>query len=189
MPEGSARLGHEFRAAVLDEIAGFGDDVLQQVEQLADASFPVNEFRKCFEKRRVLSDGSGGAKRPCHGFVFHCSCHASRRSPSYGEVCTAARTRDSIIESRGSELIYQVWKGDVLVGILVIHSPFHGTARGGIRLAPDISQEEVRVLAERMTLEFGILGLPQWGAKAGIQADADAPEEKRFAALMEFIRA
>jgi hypothetical protein len=70
MPEGSARLGHEFRAAVLDEIAGLGDDVLQQFEQLADASFPVNEFRKCFEKRRVLFDGSGGAKRPAVGLCF-----------------------------------------------------------------------------------------------------------------------
>jgi glutamate dehydrogenase/leucine dehydrogenase len=37
-----------------------------------------------------------------------------------------------------------------------------------------------------MTLKFGLLGLPQGGAKAGIRADPDAPEAERYAALREF---
>ena len=60
-PEGGAGVGDKFRAAALDEIAGFGDDVLQDFENLAHAGFPVNEFRKGFEKRRISLDGSGGA--------------------------------------------------------------------------------------------------------------------------------
>jgi hypothetical protein len=39
-------LGGEFRAPALDEVAGFGDDVLQDFENLAHTGFPVNEFRK-----------------------------------------------------------------------------------------------------------------------------------------------
>lgn len=46
MPEGSAGLGNEFGAPALDEIAGFGDDVFQDFENLAHAGFAVNEFRK-----------------------------------------------------------------------------------------------------------------------------------------------
>ncbi len=45
-PDGSTGLGDEFRAAAFDEIAGFGDDVLQDIENLAHAGFLVNEFGK-----------------------------------------------------------------------------------------------------------------------------------------------
>ena len=61
MPEGGAGLGGELRAAALDEVAGFGDDVLQDFENLAHTGFAVDEFRKGFEKRRISLDGSGGA--------------------------------------------------------------------------------------------------------------------------------
>ena len=39
-------MGDEFRAAAFDEIAGFGDDVLQDIENLAHACLVVNEFGK-----------------------------------------------------------------------------------------------------------------------------------------------
>jgi glutamate dehydrogenase/leucine dehydrogenase len=55
-----------------------------------------------------------------------------------------------------------------------------------MRMAPDVSEAEVRLLAEGMTLKFGLLGLPQGGAKAGIRMDPDAPEQERYAALREF---
>jgi glutamate dehydrogenase (NAD(P)+) len=84
------------------------------------------------------------------------------------------------------ELICQVRRADRVLGFLVIHSLFRGSSRGGIRMATDISEEEVRLLAEGMTLKFGLLGLPQGGAKAGIRADPDAPAEERYAALEEF---
>src|SRR5947209_3731989 len=60
-PKCGAGLGGEFRAAAFDEVAGFGDDVLQDFENLTYTGFPVNEFRKGFEKRRVSLDGSEGA--------------------------------------------------------------------------------------------------------------------------------
>ena len=83
----------------------------------------------------------------------------------------------------GREIHYQVSKQDAPLGYLVIHSLFAGTSRGGVRMATDISEEEVQILAEGMTLKFGLLGLPQGGAKAGIRADPDAPEQEREAAL------
>jgi glutamate dehydrogenase (NAD(P)+) len=89
----------------------------------------------------------------------------------------------------GREIQYQVWKQDAPLGYLVIHSLFGGSSRGGIRMAPDISEEEVQILAEGMTLKFGLLGLPQGGAKAGIRADPDAPELEREAVLLEFLEA
>src|SRR5579864_3573846 len=40
--EGGAGLGNEFRATTFDEVAGFGDDTLQDFENLAHAGFAVN---------------------------------------------------------------------------------------------------------------------------------------------------
>ena len=44
MPEGSVGLGNEFGAAALDEIAGFGDDVLQYFDEFPDAGFAINNL-------------------------------------------------------------------------------------------------------------------------------------------------
>ena len=44
MLEGGAGVGNEFGAAALDEIAGFGDDVLQYFDQIPDASFAINNL-------------------------------------------------------------------------------------------------------------------------------------------------
>ncbi len=85
-----------------------------------------------------------------------------------------------------TELIVEVRREGRFFGVLAIHSCFQGSARGGIRIAQDVSVEEIRELAEDMTLKFGFLGLPQGGAKAGIRADPDAPEEQRFACLKAF---
>ncbi len=82
--------------------------------------------------------------------------------------------------------VYQVRRAGRLCGFLVIHSLFRGSSRGGMRMASDISEEEVCLLAEGMTLKFGLLGLPQGGAKAGIRANPDAPEQERYRALKEF---
>ena len=60
-PYGSAGCGNEFGAAAFNEIAGFGNDVFQNFENLAHAGFLVNEFRERREKRSVSFDCSGCA--------------------------------------------------------------------------------------------------------------------------------
>jgi len=45
MTQRSTGLGNEFRAAALDEIASFGDDVFQHFDELADAGLAVNDLR------------------------------------------------------------------------------------------------------------------------------------------------
>ena len=44
MPKSGAGLSNEFRAAALDEIAGFSEDVLEQFNQFTDASFTINNL-------------------------------------------------------------------------------------------------------------------------------------------------
>ncbi len=46
VPDGSTGMGDQFRAAAFDEIAGFGDDALQDIESLPRAGFSVDEFGK-----------------------------------------------------------------------------------------------------------------------------------------------
>jgi len=49
---------------------------------------------------------------------------------------------------------------------------------GGTRLAPDVSEEEVKLLARAMSYKFAVLGARLGGAKAAIRA---RPEERREA--------
>ena len=44
MPEHSVGLGNELGAAALDEIASFGDDVLQYFDQFPDAGLTINNL-------------------------------------------------------------------------------------------------------------------------------------------------
>lgn len=46
------------------------------------------------------------------------------------------------------------------------------TSAGGTRLAPDVTEGEVALLARAMTYKFGVLGLRMGGAKAGVRAAA-----------------
>lgn len=76
-----------------------------------------------------------------------------------------------------------------LLGWVAIDSTVRGAARGGLRLAPDVSEAELREAARAMTLKYGLLRLPQGGAKAGVLGDPDAPEDERRARLLAFGRA
>src|SRR3990167_5187518 len=53
-------------------------------------------------------------------------------------------------------------------GILIIDNIAQGPGKGGIRMTPDITPEEVFRLARTMTWKNAILGIPFGGAKAGI---------------------
>lgn len=56
-----------------------------------------------------------------------------------------------------------------LAGFLVIHNTALGPGKGGIRLSPDITLDEVKRLAATMTWKNALAGIPFGGAKAGIR--------------------
>lgn len=76
-----------------------------------------------------------------------------------------------------------------MLGFISIDSTVQGRARGGLRIAANLSEEEIRADSHAMTLKYGLLGLPQGGAKAGIVGDGEAPLPARRRLLHEFARA
>ena len=75
------------------------------------------------------------------------------------------------------------------LGFVAIDSTIRGRARGGLRLADDLSAAEIGDAAHSMTLKYGLLGLPQGGAKAGVRGDPTAPLTKRRESLLKFATA
>ncbi len=75
------------------------------------------------------------------------------------------------------------------LGFVVIDSTINGRARGGLRMMPDVSQDEIAKLARAMTLKYGLLGLPQGGAKAGVLGNPEGGAGERKRALHRFAMA
>jgi len=59
----------------------------------------------------------------------------------------------------------------ILNAYVVYHSTARGPAKGGIRLAPNVTLEETRDLAERMTWKTALTHIPFGGGKTGIRID------------------
>ncbi|MGA0556973.1 Glu/Leu/Phe/Val family dehydrogenase [Larkinella sp. VNQ87] len=71
----------------------------------------------------------------------------------------------------------------VFEGHRVIHSTILGPSKGGIRLDPDVSLDEVRALAAWMTWKCAVVDIPYGGAKGGIACnprDMSAGEIERL---------
>jgi len=69
----------------------------------------------------------------------------------------------------GPEYIVKVYDPKIgLEGFLVIDNTVLGPGKGGIRMTPDITEEEVFRLARTMTFKCALADLPFGGAKAGI---------------------
>lgn len=69
----------------------------------------------------------------------------------------------------GPELILRVWDPKLgMEGFLVIDNTSLGPGKGGIRMTPNVTIEEVFRLARTMTWKNALAGLPFGGAKAGI---------------------
>lgn len=66
-----------------------------------------------------------------------------------------------------------------LQGIVVVDNVACGPAIGGIRMAPDVTVDEVARLARAMTLKNAAAGLPHGGGKGGIAADPAAVAERK----------
>ncbi len=86
-------------------------------------------------------------------------------------------------------LVRTVEDSSGVLGWVAVDSTVAGRARGGVRLLPDVSAPEIAGLARAMTLKYGLLGLPQGGAKAGVIGDPEAPPAQRRARLLAFARA
>lgn len=73
----------------------------------------------------------------------------------------------------GPEKILEVYDPKSgMKGILVIDSTARGPGKGGIRMTPTVSKEEVAKLARVMTWKNSLADLPFGGAKSGILANA-----------------
>ena len=88
-----------------------------------------------------------------------------------------------------------------LEGYIVVHNtaislngPLHGQhgqgcGKGGTRITPDLSLDEVRMLAHRMALKNAAAGLPLGGAKSGLIGSPDeAGFERKYKRFVELSR-
>jgi glutamate dehydrogenase (NAD(P)+) len=75
-----------------------------------------------------------------------------------------------------------------LKGFLVINSTILGPGKGGIRMTPDVTEEEVARLAKNMTLKNALAGIPFGGAKAGI-VWSGGTEKQKMQIVQEFAKA
>jgi glutamate dehydrogenase (NAD(P)+) len=76
-----------------------------------------------------------------------------------------------------------------LIGYVVIDRSVQGTASGGIRMAKDVTPEELAALARCMTYKWAFLSLPLGGAKGGIRADSSMRGAERTNLMLKFGRA
>jgi len=83
----------------------------------------------------------------------------------------------------GPEYVVKIYDPELgMKGYLVIDNTVLGPGKGGIRMTPDITEEEVRRLARAMTFKNALAGIPFGGAKSGIrwQGGNDLLIKKKF---------
>lgn len=84
--------------------------------------------------------------------------------------------------AEGVEGYIVVWNTGICAG-----GPLEFCGKGGTRITPDVTLDEVKMLARRMALKNAAAGLPLGGSKSGMKADPDAPgfekKYRRFARL------
>jgi glutamate dehydrogenase (NAD(P)+) len=92
---------------------------------------------------------------------------------------------ESFADEFGPEKIIEVYdKKAGLKAILVIDNTVLGPGKGGIRMTPTVSVEEVFRLARTMTWKCSVAGVPFGGAKSGIVADPKQITQDKKAELM-----
>lgn len=74
----------------------------------------------------------------------------------------------------GVEGYVVVWNTGISVG-----GPLDRCAKGGTRITPSVSLDEVKMLARTMALKNAAAGLPLGGAKSGLRLDPDLPGFER----------
>jgi glutamate dehydrogenase/leucine dehydrogenase len=99
----------------------------------------------------------------------------------------------SFMDEYGPEKVVYIYEPRCgLKGIIVIDNIAAGPGIGGIRMAPDVTTEEVFRLARAMTWKNALAGLPHGGAKSAILADPSTPNKetlvRQFARAMESMK-
>src|SRR3989344_2055387 len=91
----------------------------------------------------------------------------------------------------GPEKIFEVYNPRVnMHGIVVIDNLSLGVSKGGIRMTPTVTVDEVANLARTMTWKNALADLPFGGAKAAIIADDKLiSKEKKKELIQEFAKA
>lgn len=86
-----------------------------------------------------------------------------------------------IIRDRfGPEYVVRVYDSAIgMEGFLVIDNTALGPGKGGIRMAPGVTAEEVFRLARTMTWKNALAGIPFGGAKAGIRWANNSGQDKK----------
>ena len=90
-----------------------------------------------------------------------------------------------------AKILYLRQQEPDLKACVVVDNVACGPALGGVRMAPDVTVEEVLRLARAMTLKNAAAGLPHGGGKAGIVADPALPrpdKERLIRAFAQMIR-
>lgn len=86
----------------------------------------------------------------------------------------------------GPEKIFEVYDHKTKMhGFVVIDNTARGPGKGGIRLRPDVTKEEVFRLARAMTWKCALADLPFGGGKSGIIADDKKISKKEKKAIVE----
>ncbi|MGI9658565.1 MAG: Glu/Leu/Phe/Val family dehydrogenase [Gaiellaceae bacterium] len=95
-----------------------------------------------------------------------------------------------LTDELGPELIVLVSEPRVgLEGVVVIDNTALGSAMGGMRMALDVTVEEVCRLARAMTFKNAAAGLPYGGGKSAIVADPAMPADRKERVVRAFAHA
>lgn len=90
----------------------------------------------------------------------------------------------------GPAKIVHLWEPELAMrAIVVIDNVACGPAIGGVRMAPDVTTEEVFRLARAMTFKNAAAGLAHGGGKAAILADPAVPPAEKERLVRAFARA
>lgn len=90
-------------------------------------------------------------------------------------------TIEPYCDDLGPEKVLHVYQPQAgLRAIVVVDNTACGPAIGGVRMAADVSVDEVFRLARAMTLKNAAAGLPHGGGKAGIVAEPHAADKPRL---------
>lgn len=78
----------------------------------------------------------------------------------------------SFVDEWGPERVFEVYDQKTKAhAVLVVDNTARGPGKGGMRMVPDVSAQEVFGLARAMTWKNALADIPYGGAKAGIKAD------------------